>query len=167
MEKAYFQGTIYAFVLVAAVAALMLRRWRDTALALLPLVLGLIWTMGLMHVFGIQFNLANVFGLPLIVGAAAEYGLNVVLRWREARRHGGPVMARSTVLAVTLNGLTTIAGFGSLMVAGHRGIWSLGLLLTIGTTASLVASLVVLPVVIRLLTRPAPARPATPAPAPA
>lgn len=165
MEKAYFQGTIYAFILVATVAVAMLRRWLDAAIAMLPLVLGLIWTMGLMHVFGLQFNLANVFGLPLIVGAAAEYGLNVVLRWRESRRHGGPVMARSTVLAVTLNGLTTIAGFGSLMVAGHRGIWSLGLLLTIGTTVSLIASLVVLPVVIRLVTR-APAlkpSPATPA----
>ncbi len=42
-----------------------------------------------------------------------------------------------------------MAGFASLMVAHHRGIFGLGLLLTIGTAASLVASLVVLPVLLR------------------
>jgi uncharacterized membrane protein YdfJ with MMPL/SSD domain len=57
--------------------------------------------------------------------------------------------------AVALNGLTTIAGFGSLLVAHHRGIQSLGLLLTLGSAASLIASLVVLPALIRLV-EPAP-----------
>jgi predicted RND superfamily exporter protein len=52
-------------------------------------------------------------------------------------------------MAVLVNGLTTIAGFGSLMVAHHRGVFGLGLLLTIGTTASLVAALVVLPVLLK------------------
>lgn len=155
MEKAYQQGTIYAFILVSALTAFMIRRLRETLLALIPLVLGTLWTIGLMHLAGIKFNLANVWGLPLIIGASAEYGLNVVVRFMEARDHGGPLLARSTVLAVVLNGLTTIAGFGSLLVAHHQGIWSLGLLLTIGAASGLAAALVVLPVLIRLLGRPA------------
>ena len=53
-------------------------------------------------------------------------------------------------MAVAFNGLSTITGFGSLLVAHHRGIWSLGLLLTCGSLTSLVAALVVLPVLIRL-----------------
>jgi len=48
-------------------------------------------------------------------------------------------------------------GFGSLMIAAHRGIFGLGLLLTIGAACGLVASLVVLPVILRLVTRTAPA----------
>jgi predicted RND superfamily exporter protein len=52
-------------------------------------------------------------------------------------------------MAVVLNGLPTMAGFASLMVAHHRGIFGLGLLLTIGMIASLVASLIVLPVLLR------------------
>ncbi|MBI4610489.1 MAG: MMPL family transporter [Candidatus Rokubacteria bacterium] len=152
MEKAYRQGTAYAFVLVAVLAALMIRRLRETCLALVPLLLGTLWTVGLMYVFDLKFNLANVWGLPLIIGAAAEYGLNVVVRFMEGRAHGGPLLARSTVMAVVFNGLTTIAGFGSLLVAQHQGIWSLGLLLTIGACASLASSLLVLPVLIRLVT---------------
>ena len=77
------------------------------------------------------------------------------MRYMEGREHGGPLIARSTVMAVVLNGLTTIVGFGSLMMSHHRGIFGLGLLLTMGTTCALIASLVVLPVVLRLLPRPA------------
>ncbi|MBI4588368.1 MAG: MMPL family transporter [Candidatus Rokubacteria bacterium] len=149
MEKAYLQGTVYAFLVVGVLSFLMLRRLRESILALIPLGLGMLWTVGLMHLFDLKFNLANVWGIPLIVGTAAEYGLNVVIRYMEGRRHGGPLVARSTVMAVIVNGLTTIVGFGSLMIADHRGIFGLGLLLTIGASASLASSLIVLPVLIR------------------
>ena len=153
MERAYLQGTAYAFVLVGVLSLAMLRRIRETLLAMLPLVIGLAWTIGLMRAFGIQFNLANIWGLPLIIGVSAEFGLNVVLRYLEGRRHAGPLVARSTVVAVALAGIQTMVGFGSLMIAAHRGIWSLGLLLTIGMACGLLASLAVLPVVLRLLPR--------------
>ncbi len=52
-------GTLYAFVLVSALSLLMLWRLRESLLALLPLVLALAWTIGLMHLFGIRFNLAK------------------------------------------------------------------------------------------------------------
>ena len=150
MVKGYRQGTAYAFILVTALTALMLRRLRETVLALVPLFIGTLWAVGLMSLFDLKFNMANVWGLPLVIGAAAEYGLNVVMRAMEARASQGPLLPRSTVMAVGFNGLTTIAGFGSLLVAHHQGIWSLGLLLTIGTCTSLVASLIVLPVLLRL-----------------
>ena len=153
MERAYVQGTVYAFILVGGLTFWMIRRVRETLLALLPLVLGLVWTIGLMRLFGLQFTLANVWGLPLIIGTSAEFGLNVVMRYLEGREHGGPLVARSTVMAVALNGLTTIVGFGSLMTAHHRGIFGLGLLLTIGAACALLASLVVLPVVLRMIPR--------------
>jgi hypothetical protein len=150
MEDAYRRGALYAFVLVAIISWIMIRRVRETMLALTPLVLGTLWAIGLMHLFGLKLNLANVWGVPLIIGASAEYGLNVVTRVMEARTFGGPFFARSTILAVAFNGLSTITGFGSLLVAHHRGLWSLGLLLTCGSLTSLVAALVVLPVLIHL-----------------
>jgi len=151
MERAYKQGTVYAIVLVAIVTALTIRRWRETLLALLPLGLGLLWTFGLMYFFDLKLTLGNVFGLPLILGAAAEFGSNIVLRFMEGQAHGGPLIARSTVMAVLVNGLTTIVGFGSLMIAHHRGVFGLGLLLTLGMVTSLIASLVVLPVLLRMV----------------
>ena len=65
-------------------------------------------------------------------------------------------------MGVVFNGLTTMAGFGSLLVAHHRGVWSLGLLLVIGSATTLIASLVVLPTLVRLGRRaPCDLRPST------
>ena len=155
IRSGYFEGTLYALVLVAAITAVVLRSTRGAVLALIPLVLGVLWTLGLMHAVGLEFNLANVWALPLIIGTAAEFGLNIFVRFLEGRGGRGPALGQSTVMAVVLNGLTTMAGFASLMVAHHRGIFGLGLLLTIGMIASLVASLVVLPVLLRRFVGPA------------
>ena len=154
MERAYLTGSLYAFVLVGGLSVLMIRRLRESALGLVPMVLGVLWTVGLMQVFGIKFNLANIWGLPLIIGTAAEFGLNVILSHLEGRTHGGPLVARSAVLGVALNGITTMVGFGSLMIATHQGIFSLGLLLTLGSACGLVAALIVLPVVLKLMMKP-------------
>ena len=155
MERAYLTGSAYAFVLVGGLSLLMIRRLRASLLGLVPMVLGVLWTIGLMYVCGVKFNLANIWGLPLIIGTAAEFGLNVILSHLEGRAHGGPLVARSAVLGVTLNGITTMVGFGSLMIASHQGIFSLGLLLTLGSACGLAASLIVLPVVLKLTTKPA------------
>jgi hypothetical protein len=154
MERAYLTGSVYAFVLVGGLSILMIRRLRESLLGLVPMVLAVLWTVGLMQVFGIKFNLANIWGLPLIIGTAAEFGLNVILSHLEGRAHGGPLVARSAVLGVALNGITTMVGFGSLMIATHQGIFSLGLLLTLGSACGLVAALIVLPVVLKLLMKP-------------
>jgi hypothetical protein len=144
-------GLVYAFVLVAGIAALMIRRVRETVLAMVPLILGTLWTVAIMHLAGLKFNLVNVWALPLIIGSAAEYGVYIVLRSLESPElGGGSRLARSTVLAVMFNGLTTITGFGSLLVAHHRGVWGLGLLLVIGSVMTLTTALVVLPTLMRL-----------------
>ena len=144
-------GLLYASALVAGIAALMIRRMRETVLAMAPLILGTLWTVGIMQLAGLKFNLVNVWALPLIIGSAAEYGVYIVLRSLEAPEQGSGIrLAHSTVMAVMFNGLTTITGFGSLLVAHHRGVWSLGLLLVIGSVVTLAASLVVLPTLMRL-----------------
>jgi uncharacterized protein len=154
IERTFRLGLAYAFALVAGIAALMIRRVRETVLAMVPLILGTLWTVGVMQLAGLRFNLVNVWALPLIIGSAAEYGVNIVLRSLEASAQtGGPRLARSTVMGVVFNGLTTMAGFGSLLVAHHRGVWSLGLLLVIGSAMTLTASLVVLPTLVRLADR--------------
>jgi predicted RND superfamily exporter protein len=152
MERAYTQGTVYAIILVTVFAFAMLRRVRETALALVPLLLGLVWMGGLMALFHLDFTMSNIFGLPLILGVAVEYGLNVVIRYGEHRHEtGAPLVGRSTVVGVLVNGLANIVGFGSLMLADHRGIFGLGLLITLGVAASLTAALVVLPVLLQLI----------------
>ena len=99
---------------------------------------------------GLEFNLANVWALPLIIGTASEFGSTSSCRYPGGARHGRAHARAEHGAGRLLNGFTTIAGFASLMVAHHRGIFGLGLLLTVGVTATLFAALVVLlPVLLR------------------
>ncbi len=152
IKQGYVEGAVYAFLAILIVTFFTLRRTSDTLLAVLPLVLGVIWTAGLMWVFNLQFNLANLVAVPLIIGIGVENGIHIVHRFREAGESGPELVAGSTGQAVALFSLTTMVGFGSLMVARYYGIFSMGLLLTVAVGSVLVASLGVLPM---LLTRPA------------
>lgn len=54
-------------------------------------------------------------------------------------------MSPSTAVAVLVDSLTTIVGFGALMIASHQGLQSLGRVLSIGVTCCLFTSLIMLP----------------------
>lgn len=152
MKQGYLEGALYAFVAIVLVTFFTLRRPSDTLFAILPLALGVIWTAGLMKIFHLQFNLANLVAVPLIIGIGVENGIHIVHRFREAGESGPELVAGSTGQAVALFSLTTMVGFGSLMVARYYGIFSMGLLLTVAVGSVLIASLGVLPM---LLTHPA------------
>jgi len=159
-RRAYEQAAVYALVVIFLLVLADLRRPTHAVLAMTPLFVGAAWTVGLMWAFGLEFNLANVIFLPLIVGAGVENGIMILHRWREGGT-GFTGIAVSTSKGVALASLTTTLGFGSLMIARHRGVQSLGLLLTLGTVCVLVASFTVLPGLLGLLARlrraPAPA----------
>jgi predicted RND superfamily exporter protein len=123
-----------------------------TLLALLPLAIGSVVTVGVMAICGVAFNPANMIALPLIVGVGVDNGVHVLHDYLGLR--GGPyVLNRSTGAGVAVAALTTVLGFGALMTAGHRGLVSLGFVLALGVTSSMIAALVVLPAMLRLMSR--------------
>ena len=153
MQQGYIEAAIYALIAIVLVTFGTLRRVTDTLLALLPLGLGMVWAAGLMWLCKLQFNVANLVAAPLIIGIGIENGIHLVHRFREDdRMTPASLVAGSTGQAVALFSLTTMVGFGSLMIAKYYGVFSMGLLLSLAVGSVLVASLVVLPM---LLSRPA------------
>jgi predicted RND superfamily exporter protein len=71
------------------------------------------------------------------------------MRHRQLGR-GGDLLQSSTPRAVLFSALTTVASFGSLSISAHRGMSSMGLLLTLAIILVLVTSLVVLPAFMNL-----------------
>lgn len=144
MTKGYFEGGAYAFAAIILVVLVTFRKLTDTVLCLAPVLVASIWTLGLMWLFGLQFNLANLVVIPLIIGIAVDGGIHLVHRVREEGSAEG-LLTTSTSRAVLLSFLSTMIGFGCLMVADHYGIFSLGLLLTIAVGSALVVALTALP----------------------
>jgi uncharacterized protein len=155
MKRSYEQAALYALVVILAVLWLDFRSLAHAALAALPLAVGMAQTLGLMGLVGIDLNPANLIGIPLILGIAVDYGVHIVHDFLE--RPGPYSISASTANSVLVDALTTILGFGALMVASHRGLESLGRVLTLGVTTCTITSLVFLPAILAML------RPKTPA----
>lgn len=143
-KRACYLASIYAVIAVMVLLALTFRRLSLTMLALVPLAVGTIWTVGIMGFSGFQFNLANSIFMPLIVGAGVEYGVIILYRWKEGRMQPGQ-LPLSTGKGVILAALTTTVGFGTLMVSHHQGIFSLGFVAWVGSLCVLLAAVVLLP----------------------
>jgi hypothetical protein len=146
---AFQKASWIALALITVLLVLVLGRVRDILLVLAPLGLAVLFTAASAVLLGLSLNFANVIVLPLLLGLGVSGAIHVVMRWRE-EADPEKVAATSTPRAVLFSALTTIASFGSLALSDHRGLASMGLLLTIAILWSLVCTLVVLPCVLAL-----------------
>src|SRR5712691_10238172 len=80
---ACIKASIYAMSAIFILLVVHFRSLRMTILAFIPLLLGSLWTIGIMEIAGVSFNVANSIFLPLILGAGVEYGVVILYRWRE------------------------------------------------------------------------------------
>ena len=142
---AFYQATGLTILGIIAVLVVIQRRFDDVVLTLVPLLIAAVWTLAAAAALGLAFNLANVIVLPLLFGLGVASSIHLVTRRRQALGGGASVTQSSTPRAVLFSALTTVASFGSLAVSPHRGMASMGLLLTVAIVAVLLATLVVLP----------------------
>jgi predicted RND superfamily exporter protein len=142
-----------ALLAITVMLVLLFRSLKMAMLALIPLVVGTGLTVNLMWLLNLPFNQANVLFVPLILGEGIEFGIIILARWRLEESARDITLPASTAKGVALAALTTTLGFGSLMVSGHQGTFSLGLLATVGSLSVLLASLSVLPAFLRVVKR--------------
>lgn len=134
---------------VLLVLIIHLRSPSAIVLSLLPTAVGVIVMFGTMGYMGMSFNVVNFVGLPISVGLGAVYGVHALHRMHELGDE--TLLSSSTGPAILLSGMTTVVGFGSLMVAHHRGIFSLGFVTAVGILVNFIGSLVFLPTLHRVL----------------
>jgi len=153
IRLSYLWAGVYAFGLVLVIVWIDFRRLDDACLALLPVGVGFVMTFGLLHAMGQSVNPANIIVLPLLFGIGVDSGVHVMHRFR-MNQSGRPLgLTSGTGKGITLTSLTAMIGFGSLTLADHRGIESLGLTLTMGVGLTLLACLVLMPAVLELRLR--------------
>jgi hopanoid biosynthesis associated RND transporter like protein HpnN len=151
LRRSYEQAAKYALGAIVLLVFLHFRNLSSVVLALMPVVIGAVWMEGLMGFFHIELNPANIMTLPLVIGIGVTNGIHILNRFAEEQHPS--ILARSTGKAVFVSGLTAIAGFGSLMLAKHQGIRSLGYVMSIGMTTCMIAALTFLPAVLSIILR--------------
>ena len=141
----------YLGMSVAIAAVLDFKNLRDAMLTMLPPLGGGLLMFGILGIFHIDLNPANLIVLPLVLGIGVDDGVHVVHNYRSQK--GLYRTSSSTVNAIILTSLTSMIGFGGMMFAAHRGLYSVGLVLVIGIGSCLFVSLVALPAILSHISR--------------
>ena len=142
------------------------RNLRDTILVLLPPLAGAILMAGAMAVLQVNLNPLNLVVLPLVLGIGVDGGLHMVHDYRRQLAAGASGYSPSgeILTGIVLTSLTSIVGFGSLMISSHQGLVSVGMVMVIGVASCLVTTLIPLPAILSLVVRhqPPPMEPLAP-----
>ena len=135
-------AAVGALAAIALILLLALRRVRDAALVLAPLLLSSLLTVIAAVLLPLPLNFANIIALPLLLGVGVSFNVYFVMNWRAGRRMP---LSSATARAVLFSALTTATAFGSLALSQHPGTASMGALLLLSLACTLLCTLTFLP----------------------
>jgi predicted RND superfamily exporter protein len=139
------RATLIAVFALVIVCALSFRSLGLSVSALFSILAGVVLTVGTLAWSGERLNFSNFVVLPITLGIAADYSINMLKRYQtEGKKNLGAALT-ATGGAVTLCSITTIIGYGSLLAAQNRALFSFGLFAVAGEVACLVTAILALP----------------------
>jgi len=149
---AVWTGIVVGALLLVSLASLDL-----VIVTLVPIAVGLLWTFGAMGFLGIPIDLMNSIFVIFIIGVGEDYSVFMVTakldEWR-GQTHNAALISAS----VLISALTTIFGFGVMVIARHPVLFSMGATVLIGMVFTFIATLVLTPLCMDALLFRAPPR---------
>lgn len=155
MKNGLQRAGFYAFLVITLILLIDFRHVGHTLIALAPLVIGVLLTLGIVGFLGMALNPANMIAFPLILGVGVDNGVHILHDWLIRRREGKNGISYAIGRGVLVKALTSMIGFGTLMISTERGLAGLGFLLTTGVACSMFCALFLLPAVLDLIPLPA------------
>ena len=149
---------VKAITLVTLTTALMIfifiRTVKGTLVVLVPPLIGIMITIGIMGAFGPSLSIMNMVILPSLVGISVDSGIHIFHRFKQAGASANIAdIMHSTGRAAVLTTLTTLIGFGGMITASMGGLRSMALLAIIGFLSCLAMTWFLLPVILDLYRR--------------
>ncbi|MFP4545779.1 MAG: efflux RND transporter permease subunit [Methanomassiliicoccales archaeon] len=146
-------GMLFPIAMIAIVIILFMvyRNIADTLIGLLGLALAITWMYGFGTAMGYSFNPMTTVVPILILGLGIDYGIHLVMRYREERGDGEGIdpSIRTTVLSVgealLLATITTMIAFLSNVTSSLQPIVEFGILNAVGILSSFVVMILLIP----------------------
>ena len=142
VANAFAVGGALSFVAITILLFAVLRRARDVAITMAPIVLTGLLTLGTCVAIGQALNFANIIALPLLFGIGVAFHIYFVMAWRGGEGH---LLESSLTRGIFFSAMATATGFGSLWASSHPGTASMGKLLMISLVWTLVSALIFQP----------------------
>jgi uncharacterized protein len=141
--RAFIEAGLWALVSITILLWIVLRRFTDVLMTLIPLVLAGVVTLELCVLIGLPLNFANIVALPLLLGIGVAFKIYYVMAWREGQTG---LLQSSLTHAVFFSAMATATAFGSLSLSNHPGMASMGRLLVLSLLTTLAAAVLFQPV---------------------
>ena len=140
--RAFFEAGGWALISIAILLWIVLRRFGDVLLTIVPLLLAGVVTLELCVVFGMALNFANIIALPLLLGIGVAFKIYYIMAWRAGQT---ALLQSSLTRAVFYSAMTTATAFASLWLSSHPGTSSMGKLLALSLLTTLAAAVLFQP----------------------
>jgi hypothetical protein len=141
--RAFIQAGGWALASIAFLLWIVLRRFTDVLLTLIPLLVAGIVTLEICVLIGMPLNFANIIALPLLLGVGVAFKIYYITAWRAGQT---ALLQSSLTRAVIFSAMTTATAFGSLWLSSHPGTSSMGKLLALSLACTLAAAVLFQPV---------------------
>jgi len=141
--RAFYEAGFWALGSIIILLWLVLRRFGDVLLTIIPLLMAGVVTMELMVLFGTKLNFANIIALPLLLGVGVAFKIYYIMAWRAGQTD---LLQSSLTRAVMFSALTTATAFGSLWLSSHPGTSSMGKLMALALVTTMAAAVLFQPV---------------------
>ncbi len=141
--KAFLQAAVLAVISITVLLWITLGRFGDVLRTMIPLLVSAVVTLELCVVFGMPLNFANIIALPLMLGIGVAFKVYFVMAWRAGQTS---LLQSSLTHAVLFSAATTATAFGSLWLSHHPGTASMGRLLALALTCTLVGAVIFQPI---------------------
>ncbi len=148
---------IWTGIVVGGLLLLSLASVELMVVTLIPIAIGLLWTFGAMGLLGIPIDLMNSIFVIFIIGVGEDYSVFMMTTKLDEWR-GRPHNAAVTSASVLVSALTTIFGFGVMVIADHPVLFSMGATVLIGMVCTFIATLALTPLCMDWLLFKAPPR---------
>ena len=121
-----------------------------TLITFVPMFITWVWILGIMGLFGIEFNIINVMVSTFIFGLGDDYSIFVMDGLQQEYRTGKRNLP-SIRTSIFLSAITTICGLGVLIFAQHPALRSIATISIIGIVCVFIMSQTVEPFLFRML----------------
>lgn len=125
-----------------------MKKLNYTILCLLPAVLTISLTLGVMALLNIELNYINMLMIPILLGIGVDSGIHMVSRAIEGNTLDE--ILNETGLAIFGSIFTSGLGIGALLLTNHNGLNSLAHVAIIGLSINLLVSIILLPALLNL-----------------
>lgn len=137
-------------LLVFFVLLLVYGRIELTLVSFIPMAISWVWILGIMGLFGIQFNIINIIISALIFGLGDDYSLFIMDGLLQEYKTGKKNLS-SFKSSIILSAVTTVAGLGVLIFAQHPALRSIALISIIGILCVVIIAQILIPFLFSLL----------------